>query len=468
MLLHRAVFWAFIACFTYLLSVYATFALMLVLSAAEAVRLARQSRHEDYQTLAGSRFTIPVSIIAPAFNEEVVVVSAVRSMLAQQYPQLEVIVVNDGSSDRTLDVLAEAFDLQAREIFCRRCFDTGEVRGIYQSRADGRLLVVDKANGGKADALNCGLNFARYRYICTVDSDTAFFPDALLKGMRLALRDPSQVLGVTSQVEVSRRPEEGLDAGPGQRCADDRWLTNFQRLDYLRAFLNNRLAWSRLEFMLCSVGAFAIWRRDVFTECGGFSSAFSCEDIEFTFRVHERFRRSGEPYRILSLADTVGRTEGPDTVARLVSQRARWQRVITETVWHYRRMFLNPRYGPVGLIGVPYYVLVEVLAPVFQVVSVVAIPLAWWAGVLSVAELALLLTAVACANGVLTNLALLMHDRTTRSYRLRDLVRLMALGPLDLACYRPVLFWAQFKGFVDFLRGEKGWHKFERNRREAA
>ncbi len=246
---------------------------------------------------------------------------------------------------------------------------------------------------------------------------------------------------------------------------DDSALTNFQLLDYMRAFINNRIGWSRWNFMLCSVGAFAVWRRDVVEELGGFSGAFTCEDIEFTFRVHERFRREGRPYRIVALPESVGRTEGPDSIGHLVSQRARWQRVITETVWHYRRMMFNRTYGSVGLVGVPYYLLVEVLAPIFQVLSVVIVPIAWWAGTLVLRDVVLMLAVTAFANGILTNLAILFHDRGERAYAPRDLVRLMVLGVLDLFAYRPVLIYAQAKGLVDFLRGDKAWHKFARNRR---
>jgi len=465
MTLETFVYWAFVVCFGYLLSVYLAFALLLLVSTSEVLRLARQSRLEDFDTIAMSRFTIPVSIIAPAYNEAVVIVNAVRSMLAQHYPECEVVVVNDGSTDGTLATLAEAFGLERREVFYRRAFQTRAVRGIYRSRTEPRLLVIDKENGGKADALNCGINFARFRYICTVDGDTLFRPDALLRGMRLVLRDPARVLGVTSQVAITRRPEEMSDTDDGMNRIDRTPLTAFQQLDYLRAFLNNRLGWSRLEFMLCSVGAFAIWRRDVVHEVGGFSSDFTCEDIEFTFRVHEHYRRTGVPYRVLSLGDVVGQTEGPDSVRRLVSQRARWQRVITETVWHYRRMLFRPRYGPVGMLGVPYYVFVEVLAPVFQVIAVVTMPLAWWLGVLSPVEMFLFLLTVAFANGVFTNIAVMLHDRSARSIAPRDLAWLMLLGPLDLFWYRPILFWAQAKGLVDFFRGDKAWHKFERNQR---
>jgi cellulose synthase/poly-beta-1,6-N-acetylglucosamine synthase-like glycosyltransferase len=459
--------WAVSACFVYLAAVFAAFVVMLVASGLEHAHLTWKRRIENYRVLAESRFTVPVSVIAPAFNERTVIVPAVRSLLAFDYPQFEVIVVNDGSHDDTLAVLQRAFDHERRDVFYRKQFESRRVRGIYRSRSCPNLTVVDKENGGNADALNAGLNLSRYRYVCTVDSDTVYFSDGLLKSMRPAIADPATVVGVTSTITISRRPEEVEPSQTGTLRIDDSALTNFQLLDYLRAFLNNRIGWARGNFMLCSVGAFAIWRRDAIVELGGFSGAFTCEDIEFTFRVHERMRRAGRPFRVVALPDSVGRTEGPDTVRRLISQRARWQRVITETLWHYRRMLFNPRYGSAGLIGVPYYVLVEVLAPVFQVLSVVLVPVAWWAGTLDVRDFTLIGAAIGLANGLLTNIALLLHDRGWRSYRTADLIRLMLLGPADLIAYRPVLMVAQAKGLIDFLRGSKSWNKFERNARAA-
>ncbi len=466
-MLHAVVFWSMVVCLAYLAAVYGAFLLLLIPSGLEAYHLTRQGRHEDFDAIEDSPFTIPVSVIAPAYNEEVLIVAAVKSLLGLDYPQYEVIVVNDGSKDGTLQALVAAFDLQPRESFVRRVFATKQTRGIYTSRWDSRLTVIDKENGGKSDALNAGINAARYRYICTVDSDTLFQPNALSRAMRLVLRDPTRVVGVTSHVAISNRPEDGSGLRGSQQRIDDTSITNFQHLDYLRAFLNNRLGWSRLDFMLCSVGAFAIWRRDVVVELGGFSGDFTCEDIEFTFRVHEHFRRKRVPYRVLALPEAVGRTEGPDTVRSLVSQRARWQRVITETVWHYRRMMLNPRYGAVGLLGAPYYLLVEVLAPFFQVLSVVVVPIALWIGDVTIRELVLFGLTVAFTNGFLTNVALFLYDVESRTYPLRDLLRLMVLGPADLVLYRPFLFFAQAKGVIDFLRGDKAWHKFERNRRAA-
>jgi len=392
----------------------------------------------------------------------------VTSLLDLDYPEHEVIVVNDGSSDETLERLAEAFELEPFELFARRVFHTEEVRAVYRSEKHPNLFVVDKQNGGKADALNAGLNVARYRYVCGVDADTVFDRDALLKGMRLVIQDPGRVIGVTSHLTIAEDPARTMSAPKGKRRIDRRPFVAYQHLDYLRAFLNNRLAWSRLGFMLCSVGAFQIWRRDVLEELGGYARGFTCEDIELTFRVHEHFLPERRKYSVLCLPDNVGTTEGPDTVRKLVSQRERWQRVIDETVWHYRNMWFNPRFRSVGIVGVPFYLVTEVLAPAVEVLAVVSLGLSLALGLFSPSTFALMLAAIAFMNASLTACAILLDDVQSRTYRTRDLARLLLLAPLDLFLYRPIIFWARLKGSWRFLRGDKEWHKFERNVRSQA
>jgi cellulose synthase/poly-beta-1,6-N-acetylglucosamine synthase-like glycosyltransferase len=286
--------------------------------------------------------------------------------------------------------------------------------------------------------------------------------------MRLAMRDPARVVAVTSHVAISVHPEEQLNVPLGRLSVDRNLLSNFQHLDYLRSFMNNRLAWSRLGFMLCTVGAFHIWRRDVIEEVGGFSPDFTCEDIEMTFRVHELSLRENRGWQILSLADTVATTEGPSTIGPLIKQRARWQRVIMETVWHYRSMFGNPRYGTVGLIGVPFYFVTEVIAPIFEMLAVVVILVSLWLNLLDVTQFLLVLGIMCAATGILSNMAILVDDRTGRSHRLSSLMRLMLVAPLDLFFYRPLLFWARVRGTWDFARGRRDWDKFERNVRTPA
>jgi len=311
-------------------------------------------------------------------------------------------------------------------------------------------------------------DYPEHEVMCGVDADTLFDPKALLKGMRLVVQDPVRVIGVTSLLTTAREPERAVAAPPGRRPIDGNMLIAYQHLDFVRAFFNNRLAWSRHNFMLCSPGAFQIWRRDVLEEVGGYSSAFTCEDIEVTFRIHERFLREGRDYEILCLADNVATTEGPDTVRKLISQRERWQRVINETVWHYRRMWFNPRYKAVGLLGAPFYLITEVLAPAIELLAVASLVLSVALGLFDPRTFVVMLAAIAFTNAALTASAVLLDDLQSRTYRKRDLARLLLLAPLDLVLYRPIIFWARLKGSWRFLRGDKAWHKFERNARAPA
>jgi cellulose synthase/poly-beta-1,6-N-acetylglucosamine synthase-like glycosyltransferase len=458
--------WSVYVCLGYLLLVAALYGILVVVSALDNAIRVRQTRTEDFGTLALSRFTVPVSVVVAAYNESALIRECVHSLLDLDYPEHEVIVVNDGSTDGTLEVLRAEFDLVPQHTYVRRVLPTEPVRGIYRSRRDPRLVVVDKENGGKADALNCCINFVRYPYVCGVDGDTILFRDALLRAMRPMLRDPVKIIAVTSHLAISSAPEEAVACR--QVLADYRPLLAFQQIDYLRAFMTNRLAWSRLDFMLCTVGAFQIWRRDVLEELGGFARHFTCEDIELTFRAHERYLREGRDYEILSLPHTVGVTEGPDRVRSLISQRERWQRVILETFWAYRGMLGRRRYKAVGLAGMPFYLVSEVVAPVFEVLSVLALVTAASTGLLDWTAAVYVGGIVAFGTGLVTASAVLISDLAERVLPKRRLAALALLAPLELVLYRPALVWARLLGTIRFLRGDRRWNKFERNSRPRA
>jgi biofilm PGA synthesis N-glycosyltransferase PgaC len=441
---------------------------MLVIAVGESHFRRRQGDVEDYESVLGSRYTIPVSVIAAAFNEEGMVVPAVRSLLAQSYPQSEVILVDDGSTDGTVAALTAAFDLEQRQVFFRDSLEAKPVRTVYRSRTDTRLIVVSKENGGKADALNCGVNFARYRYLCCVDGDTIFAPDALLRAMAFVIKDPARIVAAGSLFGISIAPEEAYAGAQAAPTTNGHMLADFQHLDMMRTFVAYRAAWTRLDCMLNVPGGFGLWRRDVVLELGGFSPAFTCEDIEMTFRIHEQFLRTKRPYRIISLPNMVAQTEGPTSIRSLISQRARWQRVTLETIWHYRGMLLRPRYRSVGMVGVPYFLLFECLAPVFQVLSIVALILAIAVGQLGWPAYLAFLGMMTFATAIPTTLVVSLHDSAFRDYRMRDVIRMLILGPLDLMLYRPILMYAGLRGCWEFFRKEKGWNKFERNVRPAA
>lgn len=418
----------------------------------------------DIPAMAKSVYSLPVSIVVSAYNEETMILASVRSLLAQDYPEFEVIVVNDGSTDRTFAILQQEYQLyldntRHAEILSHKFPVTS-----YVSAIDRRLIVATKANGGnKADAMNCGINFARYPYFCSVDGDTLYYPDAILQTMAPVNQAPDDVVGVTSFFGNSREPEALARNGAGERTIDRHLLSDFQHLDLMRSFIASRLTWARLNCMMCNPGGFAIWRRREFMESGGFSNEFSCEDIEMTFRMHEKCRREGLRYRILSLPGIVACTEGPERSASLVRQRARWQKVTLEVVWHYRRMLLNPRYGSVGMAAFPYFLLFEALAPSVQLLSLLSLASAIALGMLDWPIYLCMLGLVASSSAIASAVAVSLHDRGYRDYRFADLARLLLLGPIDLFCFRPIIMWAGLRGTWQFFKGDRGWDKFERN-----
>ena len=457
-----------VACALYLGIVYTTYLSLMCVGFVESRRSRREHRTEDLTALGESRFSPAVSVVVAAFNEAVALPLALRSLLDLDHAEFEVIVVNDGSTDDTLERLREALDLIPVEATSRGLIQTEAIVAYYRSRQDTRLLVIDKANGGKADALNAGLNHSRYRYVCGVDADTVFARDALSRAMRVITRDPGAIVGLTSFVEIAEDPSHGLVGGVEYAIPDSKPLVAYQSLDYLRAFYNNRIAWSRLEFMLCAIGAFQVWRRDLLEELGGWSRDYTCEDIELTFRVHKVLRDEKRPYRVVCLPDRVGVTEGPDTVRKLVAQRERWQRVILETWWAYRHMCFNRRYGAVGLLGMPFYLLSEIVAPVFELMAIATLLVGAAAGLVDWWHLAFVSLAITLVNSLFNAGALLMADLQAPVYRKRGIVRLFALMPLELVVYRPIMAWARLKGTWRFLRGDRAWHKFERNVRAEA
>jgi len=283
--------------------------------------------------------------------------------------------------------------------------------------------------------------------------------------MRTVLRDPQKVVAVGSLIGINNGCE--IEQGEIKRFGLPREpIVMLQLIEYLRSFLLNRLAWTRLNFMLVVSGAFAIYRRNVIIELGGFSKEFTCEDIEMTFRVHEHMRRNRIPYRILSLPGSVSWTEAPHTAKNLYHQRHRWQRVICETFWRYKRMFFNPRYGTVGMLGMPYYLFGEVLPWIPEVAALVIIPLAIWLGVFAWMPLFLFIGIYVLTNVFGSVLAIFLNDLGSRSLTLREIRRLILLSFVESFGYRQLLSAARIAGTVGFLRGQKGWQKFTRVERK--
>ena len=442
-----AVYWIAVVCASYYLVAFAYYLVAFVLSLAASRSRVRQGRHEDFESIWRSGLTLPVSVIVLARGKAAGIVDCVKSLVKLDYPEHEVIVVTDGSRGEALRQLDREFSLTARDVHYRRSLETARPRRIYRSRREPMLTVVDKEGGGRADACNTGVNLARYPYVCACHGGTVFERDAMLRTMRAILRDPEGIVGVGSLSSVGN--DVSVRDGEIVECrAPARLLVRLQALDHIRAFVIHRQAWRSHGFMLEAMGAFSVWRREVVVEAGGFGSAIAGEDVELAFRVYEQMKRSEAKGRVVSLPDPVCWAEAPGTWRGLWRQRRDQQRAVTGSFFRHIGMFLNPRYGAVGIVGMPYYLFAKVLAPFFDVAATTAIPIAWLGGAVSVTGFAAMAGIVALVSASRSVSGVLVHDAGYRIYSYRDVAKLLAAGFVEWLGYRQVVSLARIAGML--------------------
>lgn len=408
----------------------------------------------------------PVSVIVPAYNEERVIVDSVEALLDLDYPRHQVVVVNDASTDATLERLKERFDLYSVPPAFPAVLDTAPVRGYYRSHTDPELLVVDKEEGedaGKAGAMNVGLNACRYPYCLTVDADTVIEPPAIRRMARAFLLSEKRVVGTGGSIRVANGVY--FDGGtPVEPTVPDDLLAGIQVPEYFRAFLFGRLGWNRLGGNLLISGAFGLYEKQLLVEAGGFDEGSVTEDLELTVSLHRLMREKGEPYALPFVPDPVAWTEVPESLSTLGNQRERWHRGLLASVFRHLRMLGNPRYGLTGLVAFPYYVLGEMLAPVMEVVGIGLIAAGLWLDVLSM-EYALLFFGLAYGYQMLLTMAsVVLEQLTFRVYTdLRQYLKLLALAVIEPFGYRQLTTWWRLKAFVTFLRDVGEWGEMVRS-----
>ena len=402
----------------------------------------------------------PITLICPAYNESAGVVASVNSLLGLRYPEFQVVVVNDGSKDDTLEKLIEAFRLRPSSRVTRQVLPTGKIRGVYESAFLPRLVVVDKENGGKADALNCGLNVATFPLVCCMDGDSLLENDALLRVTRPFLDQPHVV--ATAGVI---RPLNGCRVTPmGIRgiFMPKNWLARMQVVEDLRSFLFGRMGLSDIGSLFIVSGAFGVFRRNLLMEIGGFHKTIG-EDFELVVRMHHHLRSQGRPYKIVMVPDPVCWTEVPEDAGTLRRQRNRWQRGLLDSLWIHREMWFNAEFGRIGLFSMPYFLVFEAAAPIIEIVGYGFFFYALYEGKVH-GPFAMAFFCVALLLGVVNSqVAILLEQITNHPYqRVGDWAMLLLCGVLENFGFRQrTLFW-RLKGIIDWFRGKEGWGHMQR------
>jgi cellulose synthase/poly-beta-1,6-N-acetylglucosamine synthase-like glycosyltransferase len=438
--------------------------LYLVFCVVAYVRLRQHRRRwtdRDLDAVMRSPATPAISIVAPAHNEEATLADSVHSLLRLNYPQFEVIVVSDGSTDGTLAVGGREFELVRAPVIHAQPIPTQPVRGVYQSLAHPDLLMIDKENGGKADAINAGINAARYPLVCVIDADSLLEEHSLSRAVLPFIEDPDTIAaGGIVRIANGCRVERGRVTEV--RLPRSR-LAMFQTVEYLRAFLAGRVALSAVNGLLIISGAFGLFKREAVVEVGGFRADTIGEDMELVTRLHRFYRERGRRFRIVFQPEPICWTEAPESLRMLARQRNRWQRGTLQVLGYHATMLFNPRYGVIGLLSMPYYVVFEAVGPMIELTGYVATVLAIAFGLLDWRFAELFFLAAVVYGALLSVAAVALEELSFRRYpKVTDLLRLAAYGVLENFGYRQLATWWRIVGVVDYFRGKQGWGKMKR------
>lgn len=452
--------WLGYATIVYFIAMQTYLVLLALLSGAALRRNHHLRRFGRVGEMLSSRTTPPISIVIPAYNEEAGIVDAVRSMSIVKYPRFEIVVTNDGSKDATLESLVDAFHLEKVKIPYRPDLESMPVRAIYRGRSGVDITVIDKENGGRADALNAGINAARYPYVMCTDADVVLDPECLVNSMQRVVEDRERTVGVGGNV----RPLNGSRVELGhliEASVPRKLIPRMQILEYVRTFLASRPGWSWMNALPNVSGAFGIWKRSVLVAVGGFTRGHLGEDMDVTMRIHRYHLERGLPYRIVYEPSAVIWTEVPDTVRVLRRQRIRWHRGLMTSIQDFMSLTFNPRYRQLGLISWGGFFLFEYLAPMIEFVGWFVVPIAWLLGILNTTSL-FWMVLVAFGMGLMNSILALLLDESYGYFNsAADTSRLVVMAVIENFGLRQMTVLWRIRAMIGG-RGTHAWGNMER------
>lgn len=419
----------------------------------------RKNSFTDYKMLASSAEAPSISILAPAHNEEATIIDNVRSLLSLSYTNLEVIVINDGSKDNSLEKLIKAYDLVPFEHYINEQIPTQAVKALYKSSNPvyKKLIIVDKVKGGKADALNVGINISKNNYLVSIDVDCVLEQDALLKLSKPFLEQTDKRVIATGGV---LRIANSCDIENGRLIRvnlPEQFLPRVQILEYIRAFLLSRMAWTRLNGLLLISGAFGAFDKEIVIKCGGYNNKTVGEDMELVIRIRRYMEERKLQYKVCFIPDPLCWTEAPATFKNLGRQRNRWTRGTIETLLTHRKMLFNPRYRVLGLLSYPYWLIFEFTAPIIETVGFLMFILFCVTGMVNWSCVFIMMSIFSI--GVLYSIfAILMEVLTYNQYKKKkDILRLVLVAIAEPVIFHPFVVFSAIRGNLDLLRKRNGW-----------
>ena len=449
----------FCMAFTIILSLI--YIIQLIISFVKVRKNDRERQSNDYGRYVSSENLLPISLLIPAYNEQENIVSNIKSLMKIDYPQFEIVVVNDGSTDKTHEKIVETFGLYKIESAVKTSIPTNEVRGVYYNIEYPNLIYVDKENGGKSDALNAGINISSYPLFACLDADSRIEPDALLRLSVEFLKNTDTVVA-GGLVRIAN----GFKIRDGRVCGfsmPQKMIERFQIVEYYRSFLSGRVSWGATNSMLIVSGAFGVFKKQAVIEVGGYKTNTIGEDMEIVVRLHKYMRANRRKYKIIFCEDAVCWTQGPMSVNDIRSQRRRWQIGLLDTLLAHKGLFLNPRYGSVGLAAIPYNWVFELFGAVVEALGYFIIPFSLLMGELNMFFFTIYFLLAVLLGVILSMGSLILEQYTRRSVMsAKQCLTLSLYAILENFGYRQMITIFRLEGILKYRKLRKTWGKIKR------
>ncbi|MDR0447691.1 MAG: glycosyltransferase family 2 protein [Treponema sp.] len=454
--------------FNHFVIVYVTvmsgiFVVQTIIAIFSSASYAMKTRNIEYRKLSESPNMIPMSVLMPGYNEQDTIVDSVKSMMTLHYPEYEVIVINDGSKDDTLQTVIKAFSLQKIDYPLRERIPSKKVRGIYYNPDIPRLKLIDKENGGKADALNAGINLSLYPYFVSVDADSLLQSDALLR-LAIAFMEDKHTIAAGGVVRVVNGCKEENGEVVSIGIPKGIWA-KFQLVEYFRAFLVGRMGWNSTNALLIISGAFGAFQKEHVLSVGGYTTGTVGEDMELVIKLHEYMLKKKYKYKVLFMPDPICWTQVPEDLKVLYRQRRRWQIGLIDVMGRHRKMFLNPRYKAVGLLGMPYFFLFEMVAPIVETLGYFTVPASYYFGIISFEAMALFFIASVFFGVIISMGSLIVEQFSYRNTLLvREFLLLTFLGIAENLFYRQMTVYFRLMGILQAKKHKHSWGAMTRRK----
>lgn len=450
--------------FAYFICINLAYLTLNYISAFSIIRYMRD-HGSQYLLKNFTSYQPPVSVLVPARNEERSIVSSVRSLLRLNYPEFEIVVINDGSTDGTRDAMIREFGLEEFPEAYRKRLDTQPVRAVYASARYPNVRLIDKENGGKADALNAGVNCARYPLFCVVDADSVLQQDSLARVVQPFLEDSTTVAaGGVVRVVNGCKVKDGFLA---EVDLPRTMLGMFQLVEYLRAFLFGRLGWSPMNALLIISGAFGVFYKERVIAVGGYKSDSVGEDMDLVVRMHRQLRKERRPYRITFVPDPICWTEAPEDLNSLKNQRMRWQQGLAQSLIPNMKLMFQRNGGAVGWVAFPFMLIFECIGPIIEVLGYASMIILWIFGMVSMEAFIVFLFASVGLGVLLSVNAMFLEELSFHRYpRPRQQLKLFVAAVLENFGYRQFNSLWRFMGLVRWaigLKGKQQWGDMHRH-----